>query len=176
MFNRFSRNAPSDLQHFALQQIPVVHPDSNEIPSYAQGYSANNVYPGFPPLMADGRSLVACWQPEAVENEELIRQAGITSNWEYRKYMTSQADKIMQRNFHAAANDMGYYVRGEEPQAGNFSPMFSPYTMTTKELSHPMSDLQMDYVTNHGRTTQSPVLTEQQFRQLSGKGKPTVSL
>lgn len=183
MFNRF--NSDLDLDNLAIRRIAVVHPEANEIPSYAQGYSANNLYPGFPPLMSDGRALIACWQPEAVENNQLIKNSGIKSNWEYRKYLTNNADSIMRRNFQEAANDMGYSTRGEfEPQSGNFSPMFAPRDLKTNtpamyhsatqseigfsDMGVPASDLKADYLArNTPIEKRSPILSEREFMRLT---------
>jgi hypothetical protein len=110
MFTPFN---DTDLDGLAKKQVAVVHPVAQEIPVYARGYAANNVYPGFPPLMNDGRALIASWQPEAVENEILLKKSGVKSNWEYRKYLTHNAKSIIETNFAEAANDSGYYTLDE---------------------------------------------------------------
>ena len=109
MFTPFN---DTDLDGLATKQIAVVHPVAQEIPVYARGYAANNVYPGFPPFMNDGRALIASWQPEAIENENLLKTSGVKSNWEYRKYLTHNAKSIIETNFAEAANDSGYYTPG----------------------------------------------------------------
>ena len=81
------------------------------VPKSSLGYNTNNKYPSFPPLMNDGRSLTASWQPEAIINSELIKETGITTNWEYRKYLTNNAKEIVKYNFTEACNDVGYYKR-----------------------------------------------------------------
>jgi len=184
MYNRFSRDL--DLDNLGISRVAVVHPEPSEIPSFAQGYSANNVYPGFPPLMADGRSLIACWQPEAVENNQLVKNSGIKTNWEYRKYLTKNADSIMHRNFQEAANDMGYYTRGEYvPQSSNFTPMFSPYNLNTSSpamynsatqaeipfagIALAESDIKKDYMARtHTMKMESPILSERDFMRMVG--------
>ena len=107
MFTPFN---DTDLDGLATKQIAVVHPVAQEMPVYARGYAANNVYPGFPPLMNDGRALIASWQPEAIENQNLLKTSGVKSNWEYRKYLTHNAKSIIETNFAEAANDSGYYT------------------------------------------------------------------
>lgn len=110
----------------ATQQIAVVHPSAQELPKSALGYSTNNVYPGFPPLMNDGRALIASWQPDAVLNQSLLQSSGIKSNWEYRKFLTHNANDIMRRNFTEAANDTGYYIQERKSVLNpNFVPIFS---------------------------------------------------
>lgn len=116
----------ANIDLIATQQIAVVHPSAQELPKSALGYSTNNVYPGFPPLMNDGRALIASWQPDAVLNQSLLQSSGIKTNWEYRKFLTHNANDIMRRNFTEAANDMGYYIQERKGAANpNFVPIFS---------------------------------------------------
>jgi len=97
-----------DLDGLAAQKVAVVHPTLPELPPNARGYAANNVYPGFPPLMSDGRALIASWQPEAIENNSILLKSGVKTNWEYRKYLTHNAESIMRHNMKEAENDVGY--------------------------------------------------------------------
>jgi len=116
-------------------RIAVVHPSITELPKSHYGYAANNVYPGFPPLMADGRSLIASWQPESTVNDKLLKENGIASNWEYRKFMTQNAQQIIRRNFIESANDIGYYDRLGIDAKSNFEPIPSP--MNVRQFGHP---------------------------------------
>ena len=75
------------------------------------GYNTNNKYPSFPPLMNDGRAVLASHQPESVLNDYLIKSNGIQSNWQYRRYLTKNATNIMNQNFVNSCNDNGYYKR-----------------------------------------------------------------
>lgn len=109
------------------KRIQIVHPKSEDFPKSARGYAANNVYDGFPPIMSDGRALIGAWQPESYENDALVRDAGITNNWDYRQYLMKNAESIVRRNFIESANDVGFYERGlHEPQRGEFTPMVLP--------------------------------------------------
>lgn len=86
----------------------------NAYPSYPiqpNGFSTNNKYSGFPPLMSDGRSVVAGYTPESVMNKRIIQEYGITNNSQYRQFMTTNANKIREENFALAANDIGYTLR-----------------------------------------------------------------
>ena len=71
-------------------------------PAQYLGYSSNNIYHTFPPLMADGREVGTTYQPESQINNELIKTQNIKSNWEYRKYLTENAVSIMKQNFNIA--------------------------------------------------------------------------
>jgi len=81
------------------------------LPPSALGYHTNNRYDGFPPRMADGRSVQASWQPEAARNTEILKQNDIRSNWQYRQYLTHHSKEIMQMDMTESANDVGYYQR-----------------------------------------------------------------
>ena len=72
--------------------------------SWATCYSgSNNIHFGFPPIMTDGRNY-SDWQPNAVVNNQIIKEAGIKSNWQYRKYLTENADSVIKLNQVEACN------------------------------------------------------------------------
>ena len=116
------------------------------IPRSKLGYHTNNVYPAFPPLMSDGRALVSNWQPstETVANDAL--KHGITSNWEYRRYLTQHAQEIMQDNFLSSANDTGYMYPG---------PRASPDVSVV--VGRDVSDLKSMYLTREQLAAQKQV-------------------
>jgi hypothetical protein len=93
-------------------QIDNAYPTIKEtIPQTSLGYATNNKYPEFPPLMSDGRSITASWQPEASINADLLQSNNIKSNWQYRRYLTEQSKEIIEYNFREASSDVGYYKR-----------------------------------------------------------------
>ena len=92
------------------QSIYEVYPQM-EVPSVA--YKANNKYANFPPIMNDGRAVAASWQPGAVVDEAIRKDNNITSNWQYRRYLTKNSEEIKSHNFKQACNDIGYYIRNE---------------------------------------------------------------
>ena len=84
------------------------------------GYHSNNLYDNFPPLMSDGRTVIASWQPDAVANEQLLQDNNIKTNWEYRKFLQNNAKSIMQQNNMSMSNDVGYVRRFDaEPSIRN---------------------------------------------------------
>jgi hypothetical protein len=75
--------------------------------SWATCYSgSNNIHFDFPPIMADGRNY-ASWQPEAVINKRIQKKENITSNWQYRQFLTNNGIKIMNYNNLSACYDLG---------------------------------------------------------------------
>jgi len=99
---------PANQSQTTEYAFPVI---KENVPMHSLGYNSNNKYPGFPPLMSDGRAVTASWQSDSVINADLIQKHGIRSNWEYRKYLTDNALDIMKYNFTASTNDSGYYKR-----------------------------------------------------------------
>ena len=81
------------------------------IPASRLGYHTNNVYDGFPPMMADGRPVIASYQPDAVLNQQLMENNKVQTNWEYRQFLQMNGRKIMESNMRLASNDCGYYDR-----------------------------------------------------------------
>tara|TARA_Y200000002_G_scaffold370936_1_gene367009 strand:- start:660 stop:1163 length:504 start_codon:yes stop_codon:yes gene_type:complete len=71
----------------------------NELPASKRGYHTNNQYDNVPPLMNDGRSLISTNQSDSAENKKLIEENNIQSNWEYRRYLTKNAPKVIESNY-----------------------------------------------------------------------------
>ena len=140
-----------------FESIASAYPVIKEtIPQSALGYHTNNKYPEFPPLMSDGRTVTASWQPEAVANAELIKTSGVQSNWQYRQYLTQHALPIMQHNFREMSNDVGYTLREgdlSKIQSGNivdyavsFPYLYSSPSDQTKPLGYQSTDLKQLYL------------------------------
>jgi len=135
------------------------------------GYNANNQYAGFPPKMEDARSLVAAWQPEAVVNHNLVESVGVTSNWQYRKYLTKNADEIIRYNRAEAFNDIGYYKRfAEAPISETTSPhLYSSLMDTTDVRGVNTSDLKELYLSREKLASRkvSPSITQDELLRMS---------
>tara|TARA_B110000285_G_C15007361_1_gene554562 strand:- start:637 stop:1020 length:384 start_codon:yes stop_codon:yes gene_type:complete len=56
--------------------------------------------------MSDGRNF-AKWQPGAAINKEIRDKNKIKTNWEYRQYLTQQADEIIKSNQLEACDQCG---------------------------------------------------------------------
>ena len=145
------------------------------VPQSALGYNTNNKYPQFPPLMSDGRSVTASWQPESSINADLIESNGITSNWQYRKFLTHNAKQIMEYNFRESSNDIGYYKRPADlpsMQSDKVSDLYtSPYAYKSvldraKPFGASTSDLKELYLSREQLNARkiSPVITQDQLR------------
>jgi hypothetical protein len=135
------------------EKVDFAYPTVQEtIPRSDLGYGSNNVYPGFPPLMTDGRSIIASYQPEAVKNKELLESSGIKSNWQYRKYLTNNSKQIAEQNFKDACNDTGYTQRftsnerDNQKSISNVPFMYNSYLDNSKPVGYSNSDLKDLYL------------------------------
>lgn len=130
------------------------------------GYHTNNQYDGFPPLMSDGRAITASYQPEAVLNNHLLKELGVTSNWQYRQYLTNHSKEIMKYNCIQSANDAGYYRRyiGEPNEKPYSTPYIVPsFVDTSKPEGYQTSDLKEIYLSReqlHARMV-APEITQE---------------
>lgn len=117
------------------------------IPASHLGYSTNNMYPDFPPIMNDGRSVIASFQPTAVLNQDLINKNHIQSNWQYRQFMIKNGDKIRNEMFHNMANDIGYVKRPNDIIGENTMPQqYKNYNKEGTNVNTSNSDLKDWYL------------------------------
>ena len=133
--------------------------------SWGTCYSgSNNIHFDFPPIMADGRNYTN-WQPGAKISEDIRADAGINSNWQYRKYLQDNADTIVRYNQLAAcgqscASNAQY---GIEPESKNNSPyLYKSCTESSRPFGYENSDLKSMYVSSHQLQSRmvTPVITQ----------------
>jgi len=134
------------------ERIESAYPFIKETVAQSElGYNTNNAFPKFPPLMADGRTVISSWQPESATNDRLIRSNDIKTNWEYRKYLSDHSTQIIEYNFRETCNDTGYYIPpasvGTTADAFKNVPYaYKTYTQTTKPPGYEDSDLKQLYL------------------------------
>jgi|LauGreDrversion4_2_1035121.scaffolds.fasta_scaffold23557_3 hypothetical protein len=170
----------------AEKRITIVHPKPEDFPPSARGYSTNNVYSGFPPIMSDGRALIGAWQPESLENDALLRDAGIQSNWDYRQYLQKNAESVVRRNFIESANDFGFYERGVfakateqgafEPSQANASTKPAVYKSVFEpehSYGYAPSDLKQSYLSREqlAAKQQSMVITQEELLKVMASNR-----
>jgi len=68
--------------------------------------ASNNAQPNLPPMMSDGRNF-ANLLPDELINDSIKREAGITSNWDYRRYLQNNASHIIRQNSQVAVAATG---------------------------------------------------------------------
>ncbi len=137
---------------FQGQSLDCAYPVIKEsIPASSLGYKSNNRYDGFPPLMNDGRSIIASARSETLLHNSLLKQSGETNNAKYREYMVKNAKDIMETDFRNASNDIGYYERFIDQISSNQTVSGAPYTFTgvfdnARPLGYSSSDLKSLYL------------------------------
>jgi hypothetical protein len=147
------------------------------IPRSSLGYNTNNVYPQFPPNMSDGRAIVASWQPEAVLNNDLLKQSGVRTNLDYRRFLTHNAIDIMTYNMTEACNDVGYYKRFAKAEdmgsnavafTANGPHIYSSINDNTPVMGVRHSDLKVDYLTREQLNSKkiSPTITQEELLRM----------
>ena len=184
MFSFLHNDRTNETNTLNKHKISTVFPNIDHLPKSAQGYSTNNKYPDFPPLMSDGRSMLASWQPEAEANSAILQRNGIQSNWEYRQFLTNNAPEIMRRNIVESATDVGYYERNStEVSEPNFKPisatsvsrpfLYSSFLEPESHLGNVVSDLKTGYLSREQLQAKqiAPVITQEEFLRMKS-GNP----
>ena len=129
----------------------------------------NNLYSDFPPIMHDGRNY-ADWQPGSVINDNIRKDAKISNNWDYRQYLTKNADTIIRLNQLNACGEIKQPTPVVEKTDGNKTLSQTPatnwYTFgTNQDDAKPVfeqSDLKNIYLSDislQSRMT-TPVITQ----------------
>lgn len=142
--------------------------------SWATCYSgSNNIHFDFPPIMADGRNY-ASWQPEAVINKRIQRKENITSNWQYRQFLTNNGIKIMNYNNQSACYDLGMPCSVNSVGENNFPSSNVPilykslFDTGAPGYGYPNSDLKNPYLSRQQLEAKmmSPYFTPDSLNQL----------
>lgn len=140
------------------------------LPPSQLGYHSNNKYDNFPPLMSDGRTITASYQPDAVLNEQILKAVNVKTNWEYRKYMVDNAKNIMKFNCVQAANDAGYFKRYADLLTdSNTTPyVYNSTNKTEKPHGYQASDLKDLYISREELQANlvAPEITQEQLFKL----------
>jgi hypothetical protein len=148
-------------------ELELAYPPVVDRPKSIYGYQTHNLYRDIPPMMNDGRVLVASWQPEAVVNNNLLQSTGITSNWQYRQYLTSNANKIMAQNVAETMNDIGYYARYAQSPSAPYRPPYTykSYLDNTEVFGYENSDLKELYISKEELNARkfSPAITQDEL-------------
>lgn len=145
--------------------------------SWGTCYSgSNNIHSNFPPIMDDGRNY-AKWQPSAVINNEIRKNEGIQTNWDYRQYLSKNAEQIMNYNQNEACNefcacpakynDPSLTPLGEKMlQNRNEGPfLYKSSSDKSMPFGYENSNLKNLYLKNHELQSRmiAPILTQDQY-------------
>ena len=140
--------------------------------SWATCYSgSNNIHFNFPPIMDDGRNY-ATWQPGAVINEKIRKDAGIKTNNEYRQYMMNNAEYIIKTNqINACEQTCGtlpFYGRMDSNQPSGSPYVFKSCVDNSRPFGYEDSDLKNVYLSKYQLQARmmAPMLTQDQYLSL----------
>ncbi len=127
---------------------------------------SHNVYHDFPPLMSDGRNFTH-FTSGATLSEQIKHKQGITTNAEYRTYLTQHADSIIQQNQKNACdqccNCPAIYASNK---ANLKSPhLFSSCSDSSRPIGYEDSDLKSAYLSSHVLNSRlnTPVITQEEL-------------
>jgi hypothetical protein len=117
--------------------------------------------------MNDGRNFSG-WQPGNAVNESIRRSENIKTNWDYRRYLTLNADQIMNLNRIDAVNISGhgsFDVNGyEQDNHRNVPFMYSSVMDTREPFGYTQSDLKDTYLSREALQSRmvAPEITQEQ--------------
>lgn len=137
--------------------------------SWGTCYSGtNNIHFDFPPIMNDGRNY-ASWQPGAVINNEIRKEQGIKSNWQYRKYLIENADTIIKNNQLSACDQCcacpARYGNGQTTSNTPF--LYKSCVDNSQPYGYENSDLKKEYLSKYQLQARmvTPVMSQAQLMQ-----------
>jgi len=117
--------------------------------------------------MTDGRNFSG-WQPGNAVNESIRRAENIKTNWDYRRYLTLNADQIITINRVDAVNTSGhgsFDVNAYEQENHRNPPFMYSSVMDTREpFGYVQSDLKDVYLSREALQSRmvAPEITQEQ--------------
>lgn len=127
---------------------------------------SNNLHMNYPPIMADGRNFTT-WQPGSKLSDDIRKQTNIQTNWQYRSYMQTNADKIITYNQMASCDQCGACPMkyGIQPKPTSQTPVLCSSIDVKQTLGYPNSDLKSQYLSKYQLQSRlyTPVLTQEQL-------------
>lgn len=135
--------------------------------SWGTCYSGcNNIHFGFPPLMADGRNF-ASWLPGDQINNQIKQDNDIKTNWQYRKFLTNNAEEIMKQNSMSACDQCctcPARYGDDQPQSGTPF-LYKSCTESTQPFGYQDSDLKKLYLDKYQLQSRlsAPILTQYEY-------------
>ena len=136
--------------------------------SWATCYAgSNNIHFDFPPIMTDGRNY-AKWQPGAVINEQIRQENNIKTNWQYRQYLTTNADAIIKSNQLDACDECCYCPALKTGESVPNTPFLYKSCMEKSQpYGYENSDLKNVYLTSYQLQARmvAPAITQEQLLQ-----------
>jgi len=127
---------------------------------------SNNIHFDFPPLMSDGRNF-SNWDAACKVNEDIQVNANIKSNWNYRNYLTNNAEKIMLLNKISACDNCcscwNQYKTGHISTKNKY--LYSSCIDDKQPFGYEGSDLKDIYLSRQQLNSQlrAPIVTQEEY-------------
>ena len=126
---------------------------------------SNNIHFDFPPIMRDGRNY-AKWQTGAEINQEIRKDNNIKSNWQYRQFLTNNADSVIKSNQLEACDNCCYCptMKVGEP-VPNTPFLYKSCMEKSQPYGYANSDLKQLYLSSQQLQARmvAPILTQEQY-------------
>lgn len=132
--------------------------------SWATCYSgSNNIHFNYPALMSDGK-LVTNWNSACENNNALIKQNNIQTNYQYRQYLIKHGNQIMAANNNQACDECGFcqYSQAYTPQpVGKY--LYKSCEDKSRPYGYENSDLKNMYVSRQALQSRltGPLMSQQ---------------
>jgi hypothetical protein len=126
--------------------------------------------------MSDGRNFSG-WQPGNAVNESIRRAENIKTNWDYRRYLTTNADHIMNINRIDAVNMSGHgsfdVNSYEQDNHRNVPFMYASVMDSRKPFGYVESDLKEAYLSREALQARmvAPEITQEQVLEFQRQQK-----
>lgn len=130
--------------------------------SWGTCYSAsNNIHPDYPALMSDG-NIYTNYNSDCNINRQIIQKENIKSNFEYRKFLTNNAKKIMNVNRKEACNMCGVCHYGYPLQMNHGKYLYRSIQDGTQPYGYETSDLKREYLSRQQLQSRlvAPILSQ----------------
>lgn len=129
---------------------------------------SNNQYKNVPPFMNDGRNFTDL-RPEAIINDSIRKKEHINTNWNYRKYLQENSNKLIEANQLMACDECSacpFYNTGKITNIPFFYHLFGE---ESKPVGYETSDVKDIYLSKEILESRMNVPTVDQDVLLSFK-------
>ena len=143
--------------------------------SWATCFSgSNNIHYNSPPLMSDGRNF-ATWVPACAVNDMIQEKNNITTNYDYRQYLITNAKGLMKYNNTSACDQcsacLGLFKR--EPISASAKHIYVSHSDKSMPYGYEDSDLKNLYLSRRALQSRqiAPILTQEQYFRRKTQGQ-----
>ena len=137
--------------------------------SWGTCYSgSNNIHFDYPALMSDGR-LFTSRDPACMRNTMIKQSAGINDNYQYRQYLTQNAENIIKTNAINSSDQCCFSKNLHyKKKPTNNKYIYQSCSDSTAPYGYESSDLKNVYLTRKDLQSQlvSPILTQEELLKL----------